>query len=167
LIELIVLDVDGTMTDGQVVYSSQGEELKSFNIKDGMAIKAWNTYLKKQSAIITGRDSKIVKRRSDELSVQHLHQGKSEKGKVLQNIMNHMNIDKTNVAIIGDDLNDLSMLEFSSISFCPADASSEMKKRCDVVLKNNGGSGAVREMIEIILKDEDRYDDFVSYWQKY
>jgi len=166
LIELIVLDVDGTMTNGQVVYSSQGEELKSFNIKDGMAIKAWNTYLKKQSAIITGRDSKIVKRRSDELSVQHLHQGKSEKGKVLQNIMNHMNIDKTNVAIIGDDLNDLSMLAFSSISFCPADASAEMKKRCDVVLESNGGSGAVREMIEIILKDEDRYDDFVSHWLK-
>ena len=166
MIELIVLDVDGTMTNGQVVYSSQGEELKSFNIKDGMAIKAWNTYLKKQSAIITGRDSKIVKRRSDELSVQHLHQGKSEKGKVLQNIMNHMNIDKTNVAIIGDDLNDLSMLAFSSISFCPADASAEMKKRCDVVLESNGGSGAVREMIEIILKDEDRYDDFVSHWLK-
>ena len=164
MIELIVLDVDGTMTDGQIVYGAEGEELKSFNIKDGMAIKAWNTYLKKQSAIITGRNSKIVKRRSDELSVQHLHQGKSEKGKVLKNIMNHMNIDRTNVAIIGDDLNDLSMLEFASISFCPADASFEMRKRSDIILKSNGGFGAVREMIEIILKDENRYDDFVSHW---
>ena len=164
MIELIVLDVDGTMTDGQVVYSSSGEELKSFNIKDGMAIKAWNTYLNKQSAIITGRNSKIVKLRSDELSIQHLHQGQSKKGKVLQEIMKHMNIDKSNVAIIGDDLNDLSMLEFASKSFCPADAASEMKKRCDIVLNSHGGAGAVREMIEIILRDENRYDDFVAYW---
>jgi len=164
LIELIVLDVDGTMTNGQVVYSSSGEELKSFNIKDGMAIKAWNTYLKKQSAIITGRNSTIVKRRSDELSIQHLHQGKMEKGKVLQEIMNELKIDKTNVAIIGDDLNDLSMLEYCNKSFCPADATTEMKKRCSVVLKSNGGDGAVREMIEIILTEENRYEDFVSYW---
>jgi len=164
LIKLIVLDVDGTMTNGQVLYSSSGEELKSFNIKDGMAIKAWNTYLNRSSAIITGRNSTVVKRRADELSITYLIQGEKRKGEALQKIMRDMGITKDEVAIIGDDLNDLSMLPLCTQSFCPSDAVSEMQKRCDEVLKVRGGEGAVREMIEMILHNEDKYDDFVSYW---
>jgi 3-deoxy-D-manno-octulosonate 8-phosphate phosphatase (KDO 8-P phosphatase) len=165
MIELIVLDVDGTMTDGKIYYSNNGEELKAFNIKDGLMIKSWNA-LGKKSAIITGRVSKIVERRGKELDITFIRQGIRDKADELKKIVNELGISFENVAIIGDDMNDLSMLKLVEKSFAPYDASSFIYDFVNYPLNKKGGDGAVAEMIEILLKEENLYNEFLKLWQK-
>jgi len=154
MIELLVLDVDGTLTDGKITYTSNGAEIKSFDVKDGLAIASWVKILGKKVAIITGRDSKLVEKRAKELGITHLYQGIHNKDEVLQNILEKENLTWEQTAGIGDDLNDFKMLQKVGISFCVADAVSEIKELCDRVCTQNGGQGAVREMIEYILKND-------------
>jgi len=163
-IELIVLDVDGTMTNSYITYSENGDEIKSFNVKDGLAIASWRK-LGKQVAIITGRSSKIVERRAKELKIEHFYQGVENKREVLEVLLKKLGISMDNVATIGDDLNDLSMLKASAISFVPQDASAYVDKVADVVLSKKGGDGAVREMIEYLIKKEKLEDEFLALWQ--
>lgn len=153
MIKLIVLDVDGTLTNGEIIYSNSGEELKSFNVKDGLGIAAW-IKLGGQVAIITGRTSKIVENRAKELGIQHIKQGVSDKYQVLQSILIESKIDISEVAAIGDDLNDLKMLKSLKYSFAPKDSVKEIRKVAFRVLKSNGGDGAVREMIDYLIKKE-------------
>jgi 3-deoxy-D-manno-octulosonate 8-phosphate phosphatase (KDO 8-P phosphatase) len=163
-IELIVLDVDGTMTNSHITYSENGDEIKSFNVKDGLAIASWRK-LGKQVAIITGRSSKIVERRAKELKIEHFYQGVDNKKEVLENLLQRLDISMQNVAAIGDDLNDLSMLKAAAISFVPQDASSYVDKIADVILSKRGGDGAVREMIEYLIKKENLEDEYLALWQ--
>jgi 3-deoxy-D-manno-octulosonate 8-phosphate phosphatase (KDO 8-P phosphatase) len=165
MIELIVLDVDGTMTDGKIYYSNNGEELKAFNIKDGLMIKSWNA-LGKKSAIITGRVSKIVERRGKELDITFIRQGIRDKADELKKIVNELGISFENVAVIGDDMNDLSMLKLVEKSFATYDASSFIYDFVNYPLNKKGGDGAVAEMIEILLKEENLYNEFLKLWQK-
>jgi len=123
-IELIVLDVDGTMTDGKITYTSSGEEIKSFCVKDGLAIASW-IGLGKRVAIITGRKSKIVEKRAKELNIEYFYQGVSNKFEVLEEILEKEGLSFENVASIGDDLNDYLMLKSSKIAFIPRDASDD------------------------------------------
>ncbi|MDC0933005.1 HAD hydrolase family protein [Arcobacteraceae bacterium] len=152
MIELIVLDVDGTLTDGKIIYTSSGDELKNFDVKDGLAIASWTKKLDKKVAIITGRKSKLVENRAKELGVTHLFQGVDNKDEILKNILKEENLRWDQTAGIGDDLNDLKMLKKVSIAFAVGDAVAEVKEVSDVVCTKNGGFGAVREMIEYILK---------------
>jgi 3-deoxy-D-manno-octulosonate 8-phosphate phosphatase (KDO 8-P phosphatase) len=163
-IELIVLDVDGTMTNSHITYSENGDEIKSFNVKDGLAIASWRR-LGKQVAIITGRNSKIVERRAKELKIEHFYQGVDDKKEVLEDLLQRLDISMQNVAAIGDDLNDLSMLKAAAISFVPQDASSYVDKIADVILSKRGGEGAVREMIEYLIKKENLEDEYLTLWQ--
>jgi 3-deoxy-D-manno-octulosonate 8-phosphate phosphatase (KDO 8-P phosphatase) len=163
-IDLIVLDVDGTMTNSHITYSENGDEIKSFNVKDGLAIASWRK-LGKQVAIITGRRSKIVERRAKELRIEHFYQGVDNKKEVLENILAKLDISMDSVAAIGDDLNDLSMLKAAKISFVPQDASSYVDKIADVILTKRGGDGAVREMIEYLIKKENLEDKYLALWQ--
>jgi 3-deoxy-D-manno-octulosonate 8-phosphate phosphatase (KDO 8-P phosphatase) len=163
-IELIVLDVDGTMTNSHITYSENGDEIKSFNVKDGLAITSW-IRLGKQVAIITGRNSKIVERRAKELKIEHFYQGVDNKKEVLEDLLQRLDISMQNVAAIGDDLNDLSMLKAAAISFVPQDASSYVDKIADVILSKRGGEGAVREMIEYPIKKENLEDEYLTLWQ--
>ncbi len=163
-IKLLLLDVDGTMTDGKITYSSSGEEFKSFCVKDGLAIASW-IRLGGKVAIITGRESKIVDKRAKELGVEFCYQGIKNKRTQVEEILNSCNLSWDSVASIGDDLNDLPMIELSKISFAPNNASQFVKNRVDTVLQCSGGSGAVREMIEYILKKEDRVEELLSLWQ--
>jgi len=165
MIELIVIDVDGTLTDGKIYYSNSGEEIKAFNIKDGLMIKSWNT-LGKKSAIITGRTSKIVERRAKELDIWFIRQGIKDKASELQTIIDELNISYDEVAIIGDDMNDFSMLKLVEKSFAPYDASSFIYDFVKYPLNKKGGEGAVAEMIEILLKEDDIYNEFLELWQK-
>jgi 3-deoxy-D-manno-octulosonate 8-phosphate phosphatase (KDO 8-P phosphatase) len=165
MIELIVLDVDGTLTDGKIYYSNSGDEIKAFNIKDGLMIKSWNV-LGKKSAIITGRVSKIVERRAKELDITFIRQGIRDKAGELKKIVDELNITFDNVAIIGDDMNDLSMLKLVKKSFAPYDANSFIYDFVNYPLHKKGGDGAVAEMIEILLKEENLYDKFLELWQK-
>ena len=127
MIELIVLDVDGTLTDGKIIYTSAGDELKNFDVKDGLAIASWTKKLNKKVAIITGRKSKLVENRAKELGITHLYQGVDNKDEILQNILYEENLTWEQTAGIGDDLNDFKMLNKVGISFAVADAVDEIK----------------------------------------
>ncbi len=162
-IELIVLDVDGTMTDSHITYSENGDEIKSFNVKDGLAIASWRK-LGKQVAIITGRSSSIVARRAKELHIEHFYQGIHNKKEVLESLLEKLELTMENVAAIGDDLNDLQMLRSAKISFVPRDASAYVDKIATVVLTKKGGDGAVREMIEHLIIKEGLEKKYLELW---
>jgi len=162
-IELIVLDVDGTMTDSRITYSENGDEIKSFNVKDGLAIASWRK-LGKQVAIITGRSSNIVARRAKELRIEHFYQGIHNKKEVLEDLLIKLNLNMDNVAAIGDDLNDLQMLKAAKVSFVPRDASAYVDKIANVILTKRGGDGAVREMIEYLIIKEGLEEKYLELW---
>ena len=162
-IELVVLDVDGTMTDSHITYSEAGDEIKSFNVKDGLAIASWRK-LGKQVAIITGRSSKIVERRAKELHIEHFYQGIENKKEVLDSLLDKLGLNMENVAAIGDDLNDLAMLKAAKISFVPRDASAYVDKVATVILTKKGGEGAVREMIEHLIIKEKLEEKYLELW---
>ena len=163
--KLIVIDVDGTLTDGKIYYTQSGEEIKAFNIKDGLMIKSWNT-LDKKSAIITGRVSNIVEKRAKELDISYIKQGIRNKKEALDEIIKELNITYNEVAVIGDDMNDLSMLKVTNKSFAPYDANPYIYDIVNYPLTKNGGNGAVAEMIEILLKEERLFDRFLKLWEK-
>jgi len=164
MIELLVLDVDGTLTSGQITYSEDGVELKSFNVGDGLGIAVWTKHLNKKVAIITGRNSKIVEKRAQELNIKHLYQGVKNKLEVLENILQEENLDFASVAAIGDDINDYKMLQKVGLSFTPQNGSEYIKDIVNVVCKRRGGEGAVREMIEYIIKKESIEEEFLNAW---
>lgn len=164
MIELLVFDVDGCLSNGQITYTEKGDEIKSFNVKDGLAISSW-VRLGKKAAIITGRRSKIVERRAKELGINHLRQGVHNKLEILEEICKEEGISLAQVAAIGDDLNDYTMLKNVGNSFTPADGSEYIREISDVVLYNGGGQGAVREMIEIVIKDNGLEEEFLEIWK--
>jgi len=163
MIELIVLDVDGTLTDGKIYYSNGSEEIKAFNIKDGLMIKSWNL-LRKKSAIITGRTSEIVEQRAKELDIGIIRQGVQNKKEELDKILKELKLNYSNVAFIGDDMNDYTLLKRVKYSFCPFDANSIIQDLVKYRLHKNGGEGCVAEMIEILLKKEKLEDKFLKLW---
>jgi len=163
-IELIVMDVDGTMTNSHITYSENGDEIKAFNVKDGLAIVSWMR-LGKKAAIITGRKSRIVERRAKELRLEHFYQGCDDKLAKLEELIEKLGISMENVAVIGDDLNDYQMLDAARVSFVPRDASHYVDKIASVILTQNGGEGAVREMIEYLIKKEGLEEKFLELWR--
>lgn len=163
MIKLIVLDVDGCLTNGEIIYSSDGVETKNFNVKDGLAISSW-IKIGYYVAIITGRDSTIVERRAKELGIKYLFQGINDKEKVLQDLMKSLELKDNEVAAIGDDLNDLRMLKRVGRSFTPNNGVKEIKEIVDTILFSKGGYGAVREMIDILIDENGLRDDFLELW---
>lgn len=146
-IKLLVMDVDGTLTDGKIYMSADGELLKAFNIKDGYAI----AHLKDKQivpVIITGRSSEILVRRCRELGIVELYQGIEDKTAKLLSICEKYQVRTSNVAYIGDDLNDLECMKICGYSAAPADAVEEVLACVDYICKHRGGEGAVREFIE-------------------
>ncbi len=163
MIKLLVLDVDGCLTDGKIIYTSNSSEIKEFHAKDGLAIASW-IRMGNHIAIITGRNSFIVERRSNELGVQYLYQGIKNKEKVLREIVESLNLQMYEVAAIGDDLNDYGMLSLVGRSFTPNNGAKEIQELVDTVLSRNGGDAVVREMIDIIIEENDQKDEFLSLW---
>ncbi|MDX1807922.1 MAG: HAD hydrolase family protein [Sulfurospirillaceae bacterium] len=163
MIELLVLDVDGCMTNGQITYSNFGDEIKSFDVKDGLAISSW-IKLGKKAAIITGRNSKIVSRRANELGITYLYQGVDNKEAQLRDILKKENLEFDQVSAVGDDLNDNKMLSLVGWSFAPNNATKHTKSIVDTVLHKNGGDGAIREMIDMIIERENLTEDFLKLW---
>ena len=163
MIKLIVLDVDGCLTDGKIIYSADGIESKNFNVKDGLAIATW-IKMGNQVAIITGRQSNIVKKRADELGIQHLFQGIKDKDRVLKELVESLGLKFYEVGAIGDDLNDYNMLKMVGRSFTPQDGADDIQSMVKTVLTQSGGNGAVREMIDTIVDENDQRDEFLSFW---
>jgi len=163
MIKLIILDVDGCLSDGKLIYSNEGIETKNFNVKDGLGITTW-IKIGNQVAIITGRNSKIVERRAKELSIQHIYQGIDDKDRVLKELVELLNLKLYEVGAIGDDLNDYNMLSLVGRSFTPKNAVKEIKSLVGTVLSYDGGEGAVREMIDILVDENDQREKFMSVW---
>lgn len=164
MIKLIILDVDGCMTNGSIVYSNNHDELKSFNVQDGLAIVSWMK-LGGEVAIITGRKSDIVTRRAKELGIKLLFQNINDKYAIMQDIMQQLNLQPEEVAAIGDDLNDYTMLINAHRSFTPANGTAPIKEIVNTVLISKGGSGAIREMIDMLINENNQYKDFMDLWR--
>lgn len=156
-IKLIVLDVDGTLTDGGIYYDSQGNEMKRFDVKDGLGIKV-GIAAGLQFAVITGRESPVVERRVKELGIQHLLAGVQVKLPVLKQLMTELQLCADEICYIGDDLNDLECMEYAGVSACPADAAEEIRVASHFVADQNGGCGAVRVCVERILRHDNQWD---------
>jgi len=162
-IKLIVLDVDGTMTDGSIYYDSLGNEIKAFNVKDGLGIASW-IRMGREVAIITGRKSNIVSKRAEELKINYCRQGVKDKLKELKEIVAELGITAQSVAVIGDDWNDYEMLKYAGLSFVPSDASFNVRHIADYILNKKGGEGAVREMIDILIEQEGLEEEIRALW---
>ncbi|HCG91173.1 MAG TPA: HAD family hydrolase [Dehalococcoidia bacterium] len=150
-IALFITDVDGTLTDGGMYYSSQGEVMKKFNTKDAVGLRL----LQEQGiiiAIITGEDSDIVRARALKLKIQHVYCGIYDKLAILNSLCEQLNIDSQNVAYVGDDLNDTEIMKAVGLSFAVGDAEKTIKEIAHINLERLGGYGAVREAANYILE---------------
>lgn len=165
-IKLIILDVDGTLTDGGIYYSSNGEEIKRFDVKDGLAIKiALAAGI--DIALLTGRCSSMVERRAHELQIPYLISGVQIKIDALEKLLKETGIRYEEVFYIGDDWNDLQCMEKVGLRGCPADADEHIKKICEIISESAGGHGAVRECIKIFLEKRSEWELYArkEYYQ--
>lgn len=162
MIRLLLLDVDGCLTEGKIIYTAQGDELKNFNVKDGFAIRTW-LRMGHHVAIITGRESNIVRHRAQELKIPHLFQGVEDKLAVAQKLCQELGIKAEEVAAIGDDLNDIRLLQWVGQAYTPQDSVPYVQHYA-TVLERAGGEAVVREMIEKVVDSNGERDRFLSFW---
>ena len=160
-IQWIVLDVDGVLSDGSLVYTSTGEELKSFSVKDGLGLTAARKSGIKL-AIITARVSPMVERRAKELHFDALLMGHANKTEALRALCAEYQIDLKTIAYMGDDLNDLGALQLVGLPMAPNNAVPEVKQLAKFISTVNGGQGAVREAVEYILKNQGLWETVVA-----
>lgn len=149
-IKLLVMDVDGTLTDGRIYMGAAGEMMKAFDVKDGYAIAQMLPGMGIVPVIITGRSSEIVAHRAAELKITELYQGESDKLTRLKAVAERYGAAPAQIAYIGDDRNDLACMNYCGVTGCPADAVAEVREAGDYVCRHDGGRGAVREFIEYL-----------------
>jgi len=155
-LRLLILDVDGVLTDGSIIYSDNGGESKSFNVKDGLGIKMLLQGGIKV-AIISGRNSRAVEYRAKDLGIKEVYQGVKDKVAIFDEILKRNKINPEEIGFMGDDLIDLPLLYRVGFAIGVADAVKEVKKAVDYVTKVPGGKGAVREVCELVLKSQGKW----------
>ena len=153
-IKMLVMDVDGTLTDGHIYMGPTGEAMKVFSCKDGYALQSMLPWMGIVPVIITGRESVITANRAKEILVKELHQGVHDKLPLLKRIAQEHGFAREEIAYIGDDLNDWDCLCWCGLTACPQDAAEAVKEKVDFVCAHDGGRGAVRDLIEYIAKLE-------------
>ncbi|KAA5543797.1 HAD hydrolase family protein [Roseiconus nitratireducens] len=160
-ITCILSDVDGVMTDGGIIYGSNGEETKRFHVRDGSGIKIWirSGY---SFGIITGRRSVMVDRRAEELGIQHVSQGIGDKLSRAQTVIAELGLTVENVCYIGDDLPDLELMKSVALAAAPADAAADARDAAHWVLRSGGGQGAVREVVERLLRAKEQWNPILA-----
>ncbi|MBI3410677.1 MAG: HAD-IIIA family hydrolase [Planctomycetes bacterium] len=160
-IRMLVIDVDGVLTDGSIIYSERGEEIKAFHVRDGSGLKIW-TGLGMKAAILSGRKSEIVIRRAKELGISAVVQGAENKLEGWKRLLMENQIPPEQAAYVGDDLADLPVLKQSGLAVAVADACEEVRAAAHYVTDLPGGRGAVREAVELILKAQNRWTDVTA-----
>jgi 3-deoxy-D-manno-octulosonate 8-phosphate phosphatase (KDO 8-P phosphatase) len=160
-IKLLLMDCDGVLTDGRIWLFDNGEEQKGFHTRDGLGIELWHRAGLK-SGIISGRNSTAVERRAQGLGMSFVVQGVKEKVQAFDDTVAQAGVTNDEVAFIGDDLNDIPLMLRSGFAVAVADAAVEARERAHYVTKLSGGQGAVREVIELILKAQKRWDDLTA-----
>jgi 3-deoxy-D-manno-octulosonate 8-phosphate phosphatase (KDO 8-P phosphatase) len=163
-LRLMILDVDGVMTDGRIIMDDTGRETKNFNVKDGHGIKMLIRY-GIDVIIITGRQSKVVEHRARDLGIGEVHQGIHDKVEIFTEILRRRKLDREHVAYMGDDVVDIPLLNRVGFSAAVADASEEVKRSVDYITVKAGGNGAVREVCELILRCQDKWREVVKKYE--
>jgi 3-deoxy-D-manno-octulosonate 8-phosphate phosphatase (KDO 8-P phosphatase) len=164
VIELLLLDVDGVLTDGSVIYADDGSELKRFNVRDGSGLKLWHA-AGKRSAIVSGRMSAAVERRASELGIGPVLQGREDKRAALAEVLAATGLRAEQVCAVGDDLPDLPVLRRCGLAVAVGDACPEVRAAAHLVTSAPGGRGAVREAIEWLLKLTGRWDVLIDRYR--
>ena len=159
-IELLLLDVDGVLTDGSIIYGAT-EELKRFHVRDGSGLKFWRES-GKRVAILSGRSSPAVLRRAAELGISPVMQARPEKLPAFRDLLESTGLNPDQVCAVGDDLPDLPVLKRCGLGIAVADACSELREAADYVTTLPGGRGAVRDAIEWLMKLQGTWDDVVK-----
>ncbi len=154
-IKLLVMDVDGTLTDGRIYMGQDGEAMKAFDVKDGYGIAHILPRIGVTPVIITGRRSRIVENRARELGIKELHQGVGDKLAAFREVAGRFGADADEIAYVGDDENDLECMRYAGTAVAPADASDEAKAAADIVCAHEGGRGAVREFIDMLARESE------------
>jgi len=160
-IDLLIVDVDGVLTDGGIIYGDDGAELKQFHVRDGSGLKIWQ-FVGKRSALITGRRSKVVEVRAAELGIDPVIQGAVEKMPAYRDLLRGGGWRPEQVCYIGDDLPDLPLLRHCGLAVAVADACPEVIADAHYVTRAAGGRGAVREAIELILRCQGHWQTIVE-----
>ena len=163
-IKLLLLDVDGVLTDGRLYYGNSGEELKAFNIQDGLGIKL----LQKagiEVGIITGRTSALLQRRAEELALSPVVQGREDKLRALREILEGREISLQEIAFVADDLPDLAVIRRVGLGVTPANGNAAVASQALWQTQKNGGDGAVREVAELILAAQDKLEALLAEFQ--
>lgn len=159
--KIVITDIDGVWTDGGMYYDQTGNELKKFNTSDSGGVLLLH-HLNIPVVIITGEDTEIVARRSKKLRIDYLFQGVRDKLAVASDLLRTLDIKMVDVAYIGDDIGDLSLLDAVGVPGAPANAPDYVKKRVKIVTTKKGGDGAFREFVETILKKEGVLDSVLE-----
>lgn len=163
-VRLVLTDVDGVLTDGRLIFDNQGVESKEFHIRDGQGIRLWQ-----QSGgrfgIVTGRSSQIVKLRAAELGIDLLRQGIDDKWQTVQALCQELELTAEAVCYVGDDLLDLAAIEQVGLGVAVADAAEEVRQAADYTTSVGGGRGAVREVVELLLKNTSRWESVIRKYK--
>jgi len=163
-IKLLILDVDGVMTDGRIIMDNDGREMKNFDVRDGHGVKIIQRY-GIQVALLTGRESEVVKHRARDLEIKEVYQGALNKKDVFEKILQKHNLPATAVAFLGDDIVDIPVLRRVGFSAAVADAIDIVKKAVDYITKSKGGRGAVREICELILQAQGKWPEIAARYE--
>jgi len=161
-LRLIVLDVDGVLTDGTVHLGGHGDtEVKAFHTRDGAGLAVWRD-AGYHTTFITGRGGAAVERRARELRIERIWQNVRVKTEAFQEVLEHFDATPEQVIVMGDDILDLGILRLAGLSACPADAARDVIERVDYVAPSAGGHGAVRDLVEHVLRGRKEWDDLVE-----
>ncbi len=164
-IKLLLLDCDGVLTDGRLWLLEDGDEHKAFNTKDGLGLELLRR-AGLRAGIITGRTSTALARRAKELGIEFLRQGNEQKLAAFEEVLRSAGLKEDEVAFVGDDLSDIPLMRRSELAVAVADAVEETRAAAHYVTQAKGGRGAVREVVEIILKSQGRWNDLVEEYLK-
>ena len=164
-IKLLLMDCDGVLTDGRIWILENGEDQKAFHTRDGLGIELLHR-AGLMSGIISGRNSSALARRAQSLHVSYLWQGREDKREAFAGTLAQAQVSNEEVAFVGDDLTDLALMAQAGLAVAVADAALEVRERAHYVTAANGGNGAIREIVELILKAQGRWDELVKSYLK-
>ncbi len=155
-IKLLLTDCDGVLTDTGVYYSADGELMKRFSIRDGMGVERLKKHAEVEVGILTGENTNIVRKRAEKLKMEEVHLGVLNKAEILEEILQRKKLKPEEVAFIGDDVNDIEVMNIAGLTACPADATKFILKIADVIVESKGGYGAFRDFAELIIEAKNK-----------
>jgi len=163
VIRMMVFDVDGVLTQGDIVYTDEGAEAKAFNVKDGLGLRVASS-AGLALALMTGRTSRVVERRARDLHILDILERIGDKAEALRQLAAEKEIPLLHTAFMGDDINDREAMRVAGVSFAPADAVAEIRELADIVTDARGGRGAAREAVEVVLRAQGLWEDAVQHY---